>query len=77
MPTGVDSDKKENLSRLMEDIGGPVADMSQDQILVVARAGSQLYGLTTQDSDVDYLVIYADHTEVSSPITTGILCFKE
>jgi hypothetical protein len=46
-------------------IGGPLKDMDSSQIVMIAKAGSALYGLATPESDVDYIVIYAEPTEVS------------
>ncbi|XP_071104057.1 uncharacterized protein [Haliotis cracherodii] len=53
-------DERSSLVKLMEMIGGPVKKMEPSQILLVARAGSYMYGLSTPDSDVDYMVVYAE-----------------
>ncbi|XP_041355385.1 uncharacterized protein LOC121373009 [Gigantopelta aegis] len=58
------SDEYSTLVSLMSDIGGPVSRMKPQQILLVARAGSWMYGLSTPDSDVDYMIIYAELPEV-------------
>lgn len=54
------------LTELMETVGGPVTKMRPEQILLIARAGSHLYGLSTPDSDMDYMVIYAEPTQVKT-----------
>jgi len=48
----------------MAEIGGPVNKLEPEQIILIARAGSHMYGLSTPESDVDYVVIYAEKTEV-------------
>lgn len=48
----------------MQDIGGPVVKMKPEQILLVARAGSFMYGLSTPESDADYIIVYKEPTEV-------------
>ncbi|XP_067686771.1 uncharacterized protein [Haliotis asinina] len=53
-------DQHSSLVKLMDMIGGPVRKMEPSQILLVARAGSYMYGLSTPDSDVDYMVVYAE-----------------
>ena len=58
-------DNHTNLLQLMETIGGPVTSLEPDQIIMITQAGSFMYGLSTPTSDVDYLVIYADKTEVN------------
>ena len=42
-----------------------MSEMVPDQILMIAQAGSYLYGLNTPDSDTDYVVIYAEPTQVT------------
>jgi hypothetical protein len=49
---------------LLEEIGGPVASLKPEQILMITRAGSYMYGLSTPTSDTDYVIIYAENTEV-------------
>ncbi|XP_060083755.1 uncharacterized protein LOC132563009 [Ylistrum balloti] len=56
-------DDHSNLVSIMERIGGPVGKLEPSQILLVARAGSHMYGLATPESDIDYVVIYAEKTE--------------
>lgn len=48
----------------MQDIGGPVVKMKPEQILLVATAGSFMYGLSTPESDADYIIVYKEPTEV-------------
>ncbi|XP_045212796.2 uncharacterized protein LOC123563823 [Mercenaria mercenaria] len=48
---------------LLEEIGGQVAGLKPEQILMIARAGSYMYGLSTPTSDIDYVIIYAENTE--------------
>ena len=38
--------------------------LEPEQIVMITQAGSFMYGLSTPTSDVDYIVIYADKTEV-------------
>ena len=52
------------LRQLMSDIGGPLKKLKPEQILLVARAGSYMYNLSTPDSDVDYTIVYRDDTQV-------------
>ncbi|XP_064645366.1 uncharacterized protein LOC135498826 [Lineus longissimus] len=59
----IPSEKKETLTDLMRLIGGPLKDMDPSQIVMIAKAGSALYGLATPESDVDYIVVYAEPTE--------------
>ena len=49
---------------LMKRIGGQVSGMDAARILMVAQAGSFLYSLHTPQSDVDFVVIYADEAKV-------------
>ncbi|XP_033726016.1 uncharacterized protein LOC117315768 [Pecten maximus] len=57
------SDNHTSLVTVMEKIGGPVGKLEPSQIVLVARAGSHMYGLSTPESDVDYIVIFAEKTE--------------
>lgn len=50
----------------METIGGPLANLEPSQIVMITQAGSFMYGLSTPTSDIDYIIIYADKTEVSN-----------
>ena len=61
------SDHTELLT-LMEQIGGPVAKLQPEQILLITQAGSYMYGLSTPTSDVDYLVVYAEQTKVKQRV---------
>ncbi|KAL5019834.1 hypothetical protein ScPMuIL_002726 [Solemya velum] len=51
------------LQQMMQKIGGTVGSLSPDQILLIARAGSFMYGLSMPKSDIDYVIVYADKTE--------------
>ena len=62
-PVGI-HDNYSSLVELMETIGGPVTKLEPEQIVMITQAGSFMYGLSTPTSDVDYIVIYADKTEV-------------
>ena len=56
-----------------------MSEMAPEQILMIAQAGSYLYGLNTPDSDTDYVVIYAEPTQVTvdNIINTRLLsCFE-
>ena len=57
-------DSHSNLLQLRETIGGPLTNLKPEQIIMVTQAGSFMYGLSTPTSDVDYIVIYAEKTEV-------------
>ena len=57
-------DEKSRLTELMKTIGGEIAMKDPAQILMIARAGSFLYNLQTASSDVDYVIVFAEHTEV-------------
>ncbi|KAL8563911.1 hypothetical protein ACOMHN_049567 [Nucella lapillus] len=57
-------DSNSRLSQLMQEIGGPLTRLAPEQLLLVARAGSLMYGLSTPESDVDYVVIFREKTEV-------------
>ena len=57
-------DSHSNLLQLMETIGGPLTNLEPEQIIMITQAGSFMYGLSTPTSDVDYIVIYAEKTEV-------------
>ena len=55
-----------NLQSLLERIGDNVSTMAPEQIIMIAQAGSYLYGLATPESDVDFVVIYATPVQVFS-----------
>ena len=50
----------------MSRIGDSIAKMEPENIVLIAQAGSYLYGLNTPESDVDFIVIYADPVEVNT-----------
>ncbi|XP_064596487.1 uncharacterized protein LOC135463097 [Liolophura sinensis] len=60
---GVSEEEQRSLVSMMESIGDHISKLDPSQILMIARAGSHLYGLSTPDSDVDYVVIYRAHTQ--------------
>lgn len=62
LPTYLQDDHSKLVSK-MEEIGGPVGALKPEQIILIARAGSYMYGLNVASSDVDYIVIYAEYTE--------------
>ncbi|XP_013417565.1 uncharacterized protein LOC106178780 isoform X2 [Lingula anatina] len=59
----VEDSARDCLLSLMKKIGGPVASMEPEQIVMIAQAGSYLYDLATPDSDVDYIIVYLTPTE--------------
>ncbi|KAK7095814.1 uncharacterized protein [Littorina saxatilis] len=71
------SDCHSRLLQLMLEIGGPLTKLTPDQVLLVARAGSYMYGLSTPDSDTDYVVVYRDKTQsVLSACSRPSECFE-
>lgn len=40
--------------------------MTPENILVVAEAGSHMYGLATPTSDTDYIIVFRQPTEVTN-----------
>ena len=52
------------LSSLLEKIGGSVCEIPPENIVMVARAGSYIYNLSTPESDIDYIIIYKEATKV-------------
>jgi len=62
--TGRDEFERSKLVALMHEIGGSVSNLSPEQIVLIARAGSHLYDLAKADSDADYVIIYADPLQV-------------
>ncbi|CAH1789226.1 unnamed protein product [Owenia fusiformis] len=59
----VEKGQEEYLGSLKRKVGGHVEAMKPEQILMVAQAGSKLYDLATPDSDVDFVIIYAEPIE--------------
>lgn len=57
-------DEHSSLTTQMQEIGGQVAKLQPEQIILIAQAGSHMYGLATPTSDVDFLVIYAEPSQV-------------
>ena len=53
------------LCGLMEQAGGAVRHLAPENILLMAQAGSHLYDLATSTSDVDFVVIYREPTQVT------------
>lgn len=58
------TDEHSSLTTQMQEIGGQVAKLQPEQIILIAQAGSHMYGLATPTSDVDFLVIYAEPCQV-------------
>ncbi|XP_061191181.1 uncharacterized protein LOC133199394 [Saccostrea echinata] len=56
-------DEHSSLTTQMQEIGGQVAKLQPEQIILIAQAGSHMYGLATPTSDVDFLVIYSEPCE--------------
>jgi len=40
-----------------------LADINPDNVIVLAEAGSKMYGLSTPTSDTDYIIVYRNRTE--------------
>ncbi|KAH9500065.1 hypothetical protein Btru_076509 [Bulinus truncatus] len=66
------SDAHSQLLKIMQEIGGPVASMKPEQIVLVTIAGSALYNLKVPGSDVDYLVVYVSPVETILSATSKI-----
>ena len=49
---------------LLAEVGESLPGIAAERVVLIARAGSSLYGLATPDSDVDYIVVYNEPTEV-------------
>ena len=58
------AEEAEKLNSLLVKIGGVVSEMSPENIVMIARAGSYMYNLATPQSDIDYIIIYKEPTEV-------------
>ena len=58
-----DSEQSE-LRSLLEKIGGVVSKMAPENIIMITQAGSYIYNLSMPSSDVDYIVVYKEPTEV-------------
>ena len=61
------------LSSLIKLVGGPVVSMPPENIVLIARVGSYLYGLSTPQSDADYTVVYVEPHQVSRIIFNIII----
>jgi len=53
-------DAGNKLETLLKEIS---ADIDPDDIIVLAEAGSKMYGLSTPTSDTDYIIVYRNRTE--------------
>ncbi len=62
----MDSEASRVLLSLLQKVGGVVSEMSPENIVMIARAGSYIYNLAMPQSDIDYIVIYKEPTEVSA-----------
>ena len=56
------------VSLLLADIDPSLSSMNPASILLIARAGSYLYGLSTANSDADYIIVYVEPTSVRQVI---------
>ncbi len=63
-PSGLLDGEASSLKALLSKIGGVVAQMPAQNIVMVARAGSYIYNLATSESDVDYVVVYKEPIKV-------------
>lgn len=57
-------DEHSRVCELLENMGMSSKGLSCEDVLLIAQAGSHLYGLKTRDSDVDYVVIYREPLKV-------------
>ena len=53
-------DSGDKLRALLKEIS---ADINPDDVIVLAEAGSKMYGLSTPSSDTDYIIVYRNRTE--------------
>lgn len=53
-------DAGDKLNALLKEIS---ADINADDVIVLAEAGSKMYGLSTPTSDTDYIIVYHNRTE--------------
>jgi len=54
------SEMGDKLKALLAEIS---ADVNPDDIIVLAEAGSKMYGLSTPTSDTDYIIVYRNPTQ--------------
>lgn len=62
-------DAGDKLKALLKEIS---ADINPNDIIVLAEAGSKLYGLSTPTSDTDYIIVYRNQTEDIISTTTNL-----
>ena len=55
---------QEKLTAFLVSMG--ITSVTPENILVVAEAGSHMYGLATPTSDTDYIIVFRQPTEVSN-----------
>ena len=63
-PTQPTAMTEDSLRELLASQG--LSSIHPRDVLVVARAGSHMYNLATATSDVDYIVVFREPTEVHS-----------
>ncbi len=62
--TALPASEHDELLSLLEKIGGVVSKMPPENIIMITQAGSYIYNLSMPSSDVDYIVVYKEPTEV-------------
>ena len=62
-------DAVDKLKTLLKEIS---ADINPDNVIVLAQAGSKMYGLSTPTSDTDYIIVYRNQTEDIISTTTNL-----
>ena len=62
-------DAGDKLKALLKEIS---ADINPDNVIVLAQAGSKMYGLSTPTSDTDYIIVYRNQTEDIISTTTNL-----
>ena len=53
-----------------------ITSVTPEDVLVVARAGSHMYGLATPTSDTDYIIVFREPTEVSLSVNVHVHFIK-
>lgn len=59
----------DKLKALLKEIS---ADINPDDVIVLAEAGSKMYGLSTPTSDTDYIIVFRNQTEDIISTTTNL-----
>ena len=52
------------LAGILKDLGPSMSHLRIEDVIAVARVGSFLYGLHTPTSDIDYVIIFRNNTQV-------------